>query len=143
MTYEYRCTQCGLTGDVQHPANVAVFVVCSDCRGMAERYFSPESVPYHQEDRRHMRAGLSRATGQAYAQSRKEERVIEKERGIEFISKRDLTEQQKTLREHFQHTKTGGEPVAPNVLNPPPSPKVEPGTILREMRKRGISVKRT
>lgn len=85
-----------------------------------------------------MRQGRSHATGLPYAQSRRDERVIEKEHGLEFVGKSDYPEQWKTLAEHARHVKAGGDPVAPNVLNPPPSPKVEPGTIMKKVRERGL-----
>lgn len=138
MRFEYRCSVCGQVGDLVHPFGVAVFVTCTTCGGLARRHFSPEGTFYHQEDRRHMRHGRSHATGQEFAQSRREERAIEKEKGIEFVGKSDMPEQWKTLRDHYVYTKQGGEPLAPNVLNPPPDPKVEPGTILKIMEKKNL-----
>lgn len=137
MTYEYRCP-CGAIGEVQHSIKDAVFV--THCSGQpAVRHFSPDSVPYHTEDRRHMRGEkMSHATGKVYAQSRREERVIEKAGGFEFVGKSDMPSQWQTLREHYVHTKQGGEAVSPNVLNPPPDPRVEPGTILKKMREKGL-----
>ena len=137
MTYEYRCP-CGEIGIVQHGVKDTVFV--SHCFGqVATRHFSPDAVPYHTEDRRHMRGEkMSHATGKPYAQSRREERVIEKAGGFEFVGKSDMPAQWKTLRDHFNYTKQGGEPLSPNVLNPPPNPKVEPGTILRKMSEKGL-----
>ena len=140
MRADYRCP-CGAIGEVQHPPQVAVFV--SHCPGqMAVRYFSPENVFQHQEDRRHMRGeGRSSVTGLPMAQSRSEERVIERERGIYFTTKTDMTPQERTLREHAQYVKEGGTPVKPEVLNPPPDPRVAPGTIMRKVREKGIKLK--
>ena len=140
MNYEYRCP-CGAIGTVQHGIKDTVFV--SHCPGqIAERHFSPESVFYHVEDRRHMRGeGRSTATGLPMAQSRSEERVIERERGIYFTGKTDMTAQERTLREHAQYVKEGGTPVKPEVLNPPPDPRVAPGTIMNIVRKRGLKLK--
>ena len=81
---------------------------------------------------------MSHATGKPFAQSRREERVLEKAGGFEFVTPREMPEQWKMLREHAQYVKAGGTPIEPNVLNPPPNPKVEPGTILKMMDKKGL-----
>ena len=81
---------------------------------------------------------MSHATGKPYAQSRREERVIEKAGTFEFVTKSEMPEQWKMLREHAQYVKAGGTALSPNVLNPPPNPKVEPGTILRKMSEKGL-----
>ena len=137
MRADYRCP-CGAIGEVQHGPKEDVFV--SHCEGqLATRYFSPENVFHTQEDRRHMRGeGKSHATGLPYAQSRREERVIAKEKGIDFIGKSEMPQQWRTLAEHTRYVKAGGTPLAPNVLNPPPNPKVEPGTILKKMSEKGL-----
>ena len=137
MTYEYKCP-CGVVGEVQHGPKDVVYV--SHCFGqVATRHFSPDSVPYHTEDRRHMRGeAMSHATGKPYAQSRREERVLEKAGGFEFVGKSDMPAQWQTLREHAQYVKQGGAPLAPKVLNPPPDPRVEPGTILKKMSEKGL-----
>ena len=88
-----------------------------------------------------MRQGVSAATGRAFAQSRGEERAIERASGIYFTTKAEMTAQEKTLVEHSRYVKAGGTALAPNVLNPPPNPKVEPGTILKKVRERGIRLK--
>lgn len=85
-----------------------------------------------------MRQGKSHATGLPYAQSRREERVIAKEKGIDFVGKSDYPEQWRTLAEHHRYVKAGGTPLAPNVLNPPPDPKVAPGTIMKMIDKKGL-----
>ena len=138
MRADYRCTYCGEVGEVMHPSKVPVFVVCVKDRQPAARFFGPENVPYHQEDRRHMRKGRSAATGMAFAQSRTEERVLEKERGIYFSTKAEMTPQEKVLREHARYVKEGGTPMKPEVLNPPPDPRVAPGTIMKKVRENGI-----
>ena len=138
MRADYRCTTCRIIGELTHPAGVPIFVVCAGCRQPAQRYFGPENVPYHQEDRRHMRKGRSSATGQAFAQSRTEERVLEKTKGIYFTTKAEMTAQEKTLVEHARYVKEGGTPLKPEVLNPPPDPRVAPGTIMKKVREKGI-----
>ena len=138
MRADYRCTYCGQIGEVTHPPKVPVFVACVHDRQIATRYFGPENVPYHQEDRRHMRQGRSHATGQPFAQSRGEERAIEREKGIYFTTKAEMTPQEKVLREHARYVKEGGTPMKPEVLNPPPDPRVAPGTIMKKVREKGI-----
>jgi hypothetical protein len=124
-----------------HPPQVPVFVVCVKDRQPAVRFFGPENVPYHQEDRRHMRKGRSHATGMPFAQSRGEERQIERERGIYFTTKAEMTAQEKTLVEHHRYVKEGGTALKPEVLNPPPDPRVAPGTIMKKVREKGIRLK--
>ena len=53
---------------------------------------------------------MSYATGKPYAQSRREERVLEKAGGFEFVTPAAMPEQWKTLREHAQYVKAGGTP---------------------------------
>jgi predicted nucleic acid-binding Zn ribbon protein len=137
--YAYVCPNCEEVGTIQHPMNESVFVVHEGCFVPCERYLTADTIFQTQEDRRHMRGeGKSHATGQPYAQSRREERVIEKAGNFEFIGKSEMPEQWKALREHAQYVKQGGTPLAPNVLNPPPDPRVEPGTILKMMDKKGL-----
>lgn len=91
---------------------------------------------YYAEDRRHMRRGLSPATGRPYAQSRTEERVIEKTMGIEFVGRGDMPDQWKRCRDYSRHLRTGGKPVDPESLNP--TPKSEKGWFKKELDKRGF-----
>lgn len=134
--FGYRCPQCGEVGEATHPMGATVFVRCP-CGGSAERHYAPEYLFQHTEDRRHMRQGKSHATGEPYAQSRREERVIAKEKGIEFVGKSEMPSQWKTLAEHHRYVKQGGTPLAPEVLNPSTT-AVEPGTIMRKVREKGI-----
>jgi hypothetical protein len=137
--YDYFCPRCETVGEVQHSMTEAVFVVHEGCFVPCEKYFSPESIFRHTEDRRHMRGEkMSHATGKPFAQSRREERVLEKGGGYEFIGPSEIPEQWRMLRDHARYVKNGGTPLAPNVLNPPPDPKVEPGTILKYMDKKGL-----
>lgn len=137
MRADYRCP-CGAIGEVQHPSGVEVFV--SHCSGQqATRYFDADNIFRYQEDRRHMRGErLSTVTGKPYAQSRSEERVMEKAGGFEFLTKAEMPDQWKTLAEHHRHVKAGGTPLAPDVLNPPPDPRVTPGTIMKMIDKKGL-----
>lgn len=137
MRADYRCP-CGAIGEVQHGPKEDVFV--SHCFGQrATRYFCPENVFHTQEDRRHMRGeGKSHATGLPYAQSRREERAISKEKGIDFMGKSDMPDQWKMLADHARHVKAGGKAVDPNILNPPPDPRVAPGTIMKIIDKKGL-----
>lgn len=137
--YDYYCPNCEEVGEIQHPMNEVVFVVHDGCFVPCEKYFSPDSLFRHQEDRRHMRGeAMSHATGKPYAQSRREERVLEKTGGFEFVGKSDMPEQWRTLRDHARYVKDGGTALAPDVLNPPPDPRIEPGTILKKMREKGL-----
>jgi hypothetical protein len=137
--YEYFCPNCEEVGEIQHPMHETVFVVHEGCFVPCERFISHDSLFQHTEDRRHMRGEkLSHATGKPYAQSRREERVMEKAGGFEFITPAEMPEQWRTLRDHARFVKNGGTALAPDVLNPPPDPKVEPGTILKYMDKKGL-----
>jgi predicted nucleic acid-binding Zn ribbon protein len=137
--YEYICPQCEEVGELQHPMKEAVFVVHDGCFVPCERILTPGSLFQHTEDRRHMRGeSVSHATGKPYAQSRREERVLEKAGGFEFITPAEMPEQWRTLRDHARYVKNGGTALAPDVLNPPPDPRVEPGTILRKMSQKGL-----
>lgn len=137
--YDYLCPACYDVGEVQHGMRDDVVVMHGSCGQPCEKYFTADSVFRTQEDRRHMRGeGKSHATGKPYAQSRREERVIEKAQGIEFLTKAEMPDQWKMLAEHHRHVKAGGTPVDPNILNPPPDPRVTPGTILKIMDKKGL-----
>lgn len=137
--YEYICPQCEEVGELQHPMKEAVFVVHDGCFVPCERILTPGSLFQHTEDRRHMRGEkVSHATGKPYAQSRREERVLEKAGGFEFITPAEMPEQWRTLRDHARYVKNGGTALAPDVLNPPPDPRVEPGTILKKMSEKGL-----
>lgn len=92
---------------------------------------------HHQEDRRHMRTGISAATGRGYAQSRTEERVIEKTTGIEFVQKSEMPPLWKKLGEYARHVKAGGERLDPDVINPPENTSLK-GAILKKIDERGI-----
>jgi hypothetical protein len=75
-------------------------------------------------------------TGEPYAQSRSEERVLEKTRGIEFLSPREMPKQWEKLRDYARHVKAGGERLDPHKVNPvPTTPK---GEILKKMAERGV-----
>ncbi len=92
-----------------------IFVECGACGAQARRSFD---IQFDQDYRR-FRVGRSQATGAAYAESKAEERRIEKERGIVFTGRNDLTPKEKRLAEYARHVRAGGERVDPNVVNPP------------------------
>lgn len=90
------------------------------------------------EDRRHMRRGISAATGEPVAQSRSEERMIEKTKGIEFIGRAEMPSQWKKLGEYARHVNSGGERVDPHAVNPAEITSSK-GELLRKMAERGAS----
>jgi len=95
-------------------------------------------LPHHVEDRRHMRGEkLSPVTGLPYASSRTEERRIERERGIEFLSPSEMPKQWDTLKRYSQHVKHGGERLDPHAVNPEPKTDLK-GEISRKMAERGL-----
>lgn len=90
------------------------------------------------EDRRRMRSGRSAATGLPYAQSRRDERLLEKQLDCEFITPKEMPEKWRHLREYAQHVKHGGSREAPEAVNPQPQESLK-GSLMREADRRGIS----
>lgn len=88
---------------------------------------------YHQEDRRHMRQGISHATGKPFAQSRDEERAIEKSTGIYFAGKNDLLPHEREAVAYSKHVASGGE----RVENPISVPIEKPLPLTHYMDKMG------
>jgi hypothetical protein len=105
------------------------------CSVMAQRVWGF----YHQEDRRHMRTGISRSTGQPYAQSRTEERVIENQMGADFVMTSEIPDNIKFAKEYGAHLKAGKDPLPPDVaakmMSAPPEKTV---TVLEALQKSGV-----
>jgi len=76
-----------------------------------------------QEDRRRMRQGTSPATGRPYAQSRQEERLIERASGVNFATKADLLPHERQAIAYAEHVKSGGERVE-NAVSVPQEPSL-------------------
>ena len=94
----------------------------------------------HVEDRRHMRKGLSPATGMPYAESRGEERRIEKEKGIEFIGTGEMPKHWGELKEVAKEVKKTGEKVDPfKIYSDPSTQTSSKGSILKKMAERGLT----
>jgi hypothetical protein len=89
---------------------------------------------YTVEDRRHMRRGISATTGLPYASSRSEEKLFEKQRGVEFIGKNDMPTEWKDAVEYSQHIRSGGE----HVKFEPKFPSLK-GTIKKEIDRLGVT----
>lgn len=100
-----------------------------DCRELSSRVYGF----YHQEDRRHMRQGISHATGKPFAQSRDEERAIEKSTGIYFAGKNDLLPHEREAVAYSKHVASGGE----RVENPISVPTEKPLPLTHYMDKMG------
>ena len=62
-----------------------------------------------QQDNRRLRKGVSPVTGMPYAESRREERLIEKALGIEFTGPADMPKQWKEASAYKTHVDQGGE----------------------------------
>ena len=62
-----------------------------------------------QQDNRRLRKGVSPVTGLPYAESRREERMIEKALGIEFTGPADMPKQWKEASAYKTHVDQGGE----------------------------------
>lgn len=90
------------------------------------------------EDKRRFRRGLSPVTGQPYASSRSEEKVIEKQSGIEFIAPSDMPSSWKAARDYHRHVKSGGDRVDPKSVMPPE--KIPGKSILQRMAEKGVRV---
>lgn len=86
-----------------------------------------------------MRKGISAATGLPVAQSRSEERRIERERGIEFIGRKEMPSDWKRMGEYARHVKSGGDRVDPELVNPTKLESTK-GSLLKKVRERGISL---
>ena len=137
--YEYICPQCEEVGELQHPMKEAVFVVHDGCFVPCERILTPGSLFQHTEDRRHMRGEkVSHATGKPYAQSRREERVLEKAGGFEFITPAEMPEQWRTLRDHARYVKNGGRHLRPMCLTHRRTRALSPGPSSEKMSEKGL-----
>ena len=138
--YEFLCPK-GHSISITHEMGSApARLLCEVHNLLAERDYS--SVHF-QEDRRRFRGeGISRTTGLPYAQSRKEEKVIEKVKDIEFMGRNDMPDQWKRLAEHSRAVKSGElkKPLSPEELNP--RPKLKRGAILDKMKEKGIRLDR-
>ncbi len=135
--YVFACVSCGLETTSSHAMGTApLAVACPSCRGIAARSFD---VQFNQDMRR-FRSGLSPATGQPYAESRGEEKRIEKETGVTFIGRQDLSPREKQLAAYSKHVREGGERLAPDVVNPPA--KVKRKTVQQVLRERNVSLRK-
>lgn len=113
-----------------------VVVQCRSCAGNATRSFDIQ----FQQDGRRFRQGISRTTGQAFADSLAAERRIEKEKGIVFVGPSDLSQKEKRLAEYAKHVRAGGERLASDVVNPPEIVKRK--TVHDVLRERNIKLSR-
>jgi hypothetical protein len=135
--YPYRCPRCGAIDEVRHGSKDAIFVACGECFAVAERYFAPEYLPEFTEDRVRFK-NLRHTLGPGQLpDDRKTLRAVEREKGIEFIGKREMPEDWKKFLDYGRHVKQGGERLDPEKVNPRQT-AVEPGTIMSKVRKKGI-----
>jgi hypothetical protein len=136
MRFGYRCTFAGGHEAVeQYPIGHAPdFAPCSEHGLMGPRVFD---VPYHVEDRRHMRGAptanaptedWSWTLGAPRPKSRSEMRLIEKMKGIEFVSPAEAKADAAKLRAG----KNLDEPVKP-----------QKGWLAKEIAARGIRFDRS
>lgn len=44
--YDYRCTECGLTFEVEHPMSEKPAITCPDCGKPAERVFNASGIAF-------------------------------------------------------------------------------------------------
>lgn len=44
--YDYRCTNCGTTFEVEHPMSARPRVTCPSCGSLAERIFEPSGIEF-------------------------------------------------------------------------------------------------
>jgi hypothetical protein len=88
-------------------------------------------MPHFTEDKRRLRVGISPATGRPYAQSRSEEKKIESEMGLEFVTRETRPTEWKEHEAYSKHLSAGGEatPWAPKVA------PIKPGTLLKSWEK--------
>jgi hypothetical protein len=80
-----------------------------------------------------MRQGISHATGKPFAQSRDEERAIEKASGIYFAGKNDLLPHEREAVAYQKHVASGGD----RVDNPVSVPTEKPLPLTHYMREKG------
>ncbi|MEE1275238.1 MAG: FmdB family zinc ribbon protein [Olegusella sp.] len=60
--YDYRCTKCGTTFEVEHPMSAHPKVTCPSCGAPAERVFEPYGIKfvgngYYNTDQRGTKSG--------------------------------------------------------------------------------------
>lgn len=118
-------------------------VPCPAHGGACARIFT---APHFQEDRvRFHRAGpnapserWSYALGQEMPDSRAERRRLEKERGVEFVTKADVLadpDMRKSM-DYVKHLREGGAPIDPKKLDQPkPFPK---GILAKKLAEKGV-----
>jgi|FreactTroBogLake_1042271.scaffolds.fasta_scaffold00472_13 putative FmdB family regulatory protein len=144
--YDYACPACGTIDEVIHGMREQVTVLCPECATPCNRYFSPDTFPQFTEDRvrfyRNNRKDApserwSYALGQEMPESRRELNRLQEQKGIEFVSKRDMPDHWKMALEYKRHVDKGGERVAPEKLMPT-STKIEPGSIMKKAREKGV-----
>lgn len=130
--YDFAC-DAGHVGSEWHAMGFAPLdVTCEDCGQTAHRVYDFQ----FSQDNRRFRVGKSQATGEPYAESRAEERRIEKERGITFVGRNDLTPKEKHLAAYAKHVREGGERVASDVINPPE--KVQRKSVQQVLKEKNV-----
>ena len=114
--YEYRCEIDGSTFDLYGAmGSQPDRLPCICLHGMARRVFDFQ----FQQDNRRLRKGISPVTGQPFAESRAEERRIEKERGIEFVGPGDMPKPWREARDYKAHIDQGGERLGFSAIHAP------------------------
>jgi len=103
--YEYQC--CFHRFIISAPMGTAkTHETCPACGVLCPRIIGDFQF---QQDNRRLRKGVSPVTGMPYAESRREERLIEKALGIEFTGPADMPKQWKEASAYKTHVDQGGE----------------------------------
>ncbi len=117
-------------------------VMCHEHAHTATRVFEP---PHFVEDRLRFRKtsgtpseNWSYSLGAPMPTTRAERKRIERERGIEFVSRDDVMSDPDARKSHdyVAHLRAGGAPIDPLKLDPPKP--LEKGILARKLREKGV-----
>lgn len=136
MLFVYRCEIHGEMEEDFRVGQAPNAIVC--CSLMAKRVFT---APQFSEDRRRFGGErISGATGMPAAQSRDEEKRIEKALGIEFMTRDEIPTHLHNARTYGAHLKAGKPALPPDLAaalcSPPPEPTPSIVEALRKNPKR-------
>jgi hypothetical protein len=143
VRFGYRCPAGHEIVEQHRVGQAPPTTTCYEHAHTAARVFD---VPHFVEDRlRFAKASphapserWSYALGREMPETRQERRRIEKERGIEFVTKADVYNDPETRKslDYVAHLRSGGAPIPPKELDPPkPLPK---GILARKLREKGV-----
>jgi putative FmdB family regulatory protein len=132
--YDYACADHGEFERRFGMGEAPATVLCPRCLLAAPRVFG--AFQYTEDRRHHGGERRSAATGMRAAQSRTEERAIERAMGIEFMGNSEAPAHLRNAAAYSAHLKSGGERLPNKVVAELVSPPKEKApTVLEALRK--------